>query len=236
MTVDLPAAQAGGADLRTALADWVADPAYPCVGAKSVFARGQAEVAAFDRLADPAETRRLHAGLAAFSARHPEEPGPARVPRLASYLAGFRAPVPAGEEEFEELLWRQLALLHAVDDAPWDARVSRDVASPHFGLSVAGRAFFVIGMHPQASRLARRTPVPVLVFNLHSQFEQLRASGKYDRLRDTVRTRDVRLQGCPNPMVADHGTRSEARQYSGRQVPDDWRPPYDLGQAIEGER
>lgn len=234
MTVDLPAALADGGDLRAALADWVAEPGYPCVGAKSVFVRGQAEVEVFDRLADPAQTGRLHAGLAAFSAHHPDEPG-ADVPRLASYLACFRAPVPAGEEEFEELLWRQLALLHAVDDAAWDRRVSQDVTSQHFGFSVAGRAFFVIGMHPRASRLARRTPVPVLVFNLHSQFEQLRASGKYARLRDVVRTRDVRLQGCPNPMVADHGTRSEARQYAGRQVPDDWQPPYAFGQAMEGD-
>jgi FPC/CPF motif-containing protein YcgG len=52
-------------------------------------------------------------------------------------------------------------------------------------------------------------------------------------MRDTIRRRDAELQGEPNPMVDDHGTRSEARQYSGRAVPDDWEPPTDLGTAGE---
>lgn len=208
-----------------ALAAIVADASYPCVGAKSVFARGRFELLVLDALADTDATSRLRQALADFSAAHPRETGDA-PPAMASFIAAFRTPVPTSEVEFEDLLWRQLAMLHAADDAPWDETVSSNPDNPHFGFSVAGRAFFVIGMHPAASRQARRAPLPVLVFNLHSQFEQLRASGHYDRIRDTVRKRDVRLQGCPNPMVADHGVRSEARQYSGRVVGDDWRPPH----------
>jgi FPC/CPF motif-containing protein YcgG len=203
----------------------VADNAYPCVGAKSVFARGQVELLVCDRLADPDDTPRLRSALAAFSRAHPRDVGDGQ-PQLASFSAVFRDPIPSTELEFENLLWRQLALLRAGDDNPWDRSVSSDPADPHFGFSVAGRAFFVIGMHPAASRTARRSPLPVLVFNPHSQFEQLRATGRYDRIRDVVRTRDTRLQGCINPMVADHGSRSEACQYSGRTVPADWRPPH----------
>jgi FPC/CPF motif-containing protein YcgG len=44
-------------------------------------------------------------------------------------------------------------------------------------------------------------------------------------MRDTIRRRDAELQGSLNPMVADHGRSSEARQYSGRSVPDDWAAP-----------
>jgi FPC/CPF motif-containing protein YcgG len=208
------------------LAGMVAAADYPCVGAKSVFARDQVEVLVLDRLADPDAAATLKEALAAFSGGHPRVSS--KGPAMASFVAAFRSPVPETEAAFEELLWRQLALLHAEDDSPWDSAVSSDPASPHFGFSVAGRAFFVIGMHPAASRLARRTPLPVLVFNLHSQFEDLRRSGRYDRVRDTVRKRDTRLQGSTNPMVADHGARSEARQYSGRKVGDGWRPPVDL--------
>ena len=43
---------------------------------------------------------------------------------------------------------------------PWDPRVSDDPANPHFAFSVGGTAFFVVGLHPQASRIARRTPCP----------------------------------------------------------------------------
>lgn len=103
--------------------------------------------------------------------------------------------------------------------------MSSDPGDSRFGFSFAGTAFFVVGMHPQASRRARRTPSPTLVFNAHAQFEALRRTGSFERMRDTIRRRDVRRQGSVNPMMADHGQVSEARQYSGRAVPDAWTPP-----------
>ena len=48
---------------------------------------------------------------------------------------------------------------------------------------------------------------------------------RFARMRDTIRDRDLELQGSVNPMVADHGASSEARQYSGRAVPDSWHAP-----------
>ena len=105
--------------------------------------------------------------------------------------------------------------------------MAADPEHPHFAFSVAGTAFFVVGLHPNASRVARRAPVPTLVFNLHVQFERMRADGRYQRMRDTIRRRDTELQGSLNPMVSDHGETSEARQYAGRAVPPDWTPPFD---------
>ena len=71
-------------------------------------------------------------------------------------------------------------------------------------------------------------PNPTLVFNVHEQFEQLRQYEHYQRMRDTIRRRDVALQGDLNPMVADFGADSEARQYSGRAVAEVWKPPGDV--------
>ncbi|WP_197430657.1 YqcI/YcgG family protein, partial [Methylobacterium sp. CCH5-D2] len=75
----------------------------------------------------------------------------------------------------------------------------------------------------------RRFEAPVLVFNLHDQFERLRAEGRYERLRETILARDVDLAGSVNPMLARHGERSEAVQYSGRAVPADWACPFRRG-------
>jgi uncharacterized protein len=36
----------------------------------------------------------------------------------------------------------------------------------------------------------------------------------------------VAWAGSVNPMLAQHGERSAARQFSGRAVPDDWVCPY----------
>ena len=92
--------------------------------------------------------------------------------------------------------------------------------------SFGGEAFFVVGLHPHASRPARRFDTPAMVFNLHDQFEQLRATGRYDKLRETIIDRDVALAGSANPMLASHGSISSARQYSGRAVGAEWRCPF----------
>ena len=95
-----------------------------------------------------------------------------------------------------------------------------------FSFSLRGKAFFVIGLHPNASRLSRRYRCPALVFNLHEQFETLRRQGRYDRMRDVIRKRDAALCGSINPALRNFGEKSEARQYSGRAVREDWRCPF----------
>ena len=107
-----------------------------------------------------------------------------------------------------------------------DPRVAHDPDDPHFAMSFGGEAFFVVGLHPEASRPGRRFEVPAMVFNLHDQFEQLRAEGRYGPLSSAIRERDRALAGSDNPMLAEHGTISPARQYSGRAVGADWRCPY----------
>ena len=56
------------------------------------------------------------------------------------------------ERDFERLLWTQLHLLNADDDSGWNDDVSSDPVDKHFAFSVAGTAFFVVGLHPGASR------------------------------------------------------------------------------------
>ncbi len=206
--------------LVSELTDMVADPDYPCLGARSVFNRERATVRAFDELGTPAAAAALRRQLARFAERTDVGAG------FASFLAVFRAPAIRDEAHFEELLWRQLQHLHDGDSVSWAPEVSHDPADPYFAFSVGGTAYFVVGLHPRASRLARRSASPVLVFNLHQQFESLRRSDAYPRMRDTIRKRDLRLQGSLNPMVADHGTTSEARQYAGRRVGERWRAPF----------
>jgi FPC/CPF motif-containing protein YcgG len=199
----------------------VDDPAYPCLGAKSVFHRDRATVRPFGELGTTETAAELLAELEEFSATTGRSAG------LASFVAVFSGPAIAGEQQFEDLLWRQLQLVHDLDTEPWDPAVSHDPHDDDFVFSAAGTAYFVVGLHEAASRLARRFPHPTLVFNLHSQFESLRAAGHYDRMRDAIRARDERLQGSVNPVVRDHGRASSACQYSGRAVEDGWSAPFE---------
>ena len=202
------------------LASIVDQPAYPCLGAHSVFRRERATIGMFGELGTRASAAALLEHLAEFSAVTGQRAG------LASFVAGFEGPVIASETHFEALLWQQLQLIHDADGEGWNAEVSDDPADKRFAFSAADAAFFVVGLHPSASRLARRFPIPVLVFNPHAQFEELRQAGRYTRMRDAIRIRDERFQGCCNPMVSDHGVSSEARQYSGRAVSEAWIAPF----------
>lgn len=214
---------AAAPDPESAIKDFIADRAFPCVGAKSALNKDRLETAAFGALGTEQTTQALHAQLRAYAARHPD-PGLQPV----SFIATF-SDAATDEKTFEARLWQQLQALHALDaehDLPWDPTVSDDPTRADFSFSVGGRAFFVVGLHPGASRLARRSPVTCLVFNFHEQFEALKASGKYVKMQEAIRERDMALQGSINPVLARFGESSEARQYSGRAVESDWKCPF----------
>jgi FPC/CPF motif-containing protein YcgG len=141
----------------------------------------------------------------------------------------FEGPSDLSEAAFEDALWERIQSISDKDvwrGQSYDDRVSPDPASPHFSLSFGGEAFFVVGLHPHASRPARRFEQPTMVFNLHDQFEILRDTGKYEGMREKILVRDEVLAGSRNPMLARHGEASEARQYSGRAVEDGWHCPF----------
>jgi FPC/CPF motif-containing protein YcgG len=211
------------------LSERVLGPEYPCLGARSVFKRERATVVLHDDLEAPQTARALLEQLREYAATVDPEAG------FVSFVAGFRGPEVRDEKHFEEMLWALLQRLHDVDEQPWAPEVSADPNDPHFAFSVAGTPFFIVGLHPKASREARRMPLPVLVFNLHEQFESLREEGGFERMRDTIRRRDEELQGSINPMVSDHGETSEARQYSGRKLEKAWEAPFEPAPEAEAE-
>jgi FPC/CPF motif-containing protein YcgG len=209
--------------LARELADFITQECFPCVGARSALARGQLTVVEGGDLRDGSTDQPILRTLYHFVARYRAE-----RKMFSSFAAAFEGPLSLDEEEFEQAMWRRLGALQRIDALcyDWSPEVSRDPESPRFGFSLGGLAFFVVGLHPRASRTARRFSRPCIVFNPHEQFERLRAEGRYARLRDRIMRRDGALDGFPNPMVAEHGTKSEAPQYSGRLVGPDWRCPF----------
>jgi FPC/CPF motif-containing protein YcgG len=202
---------------------FVLDDSFSCLGAKSALRRETYRFGAYDRLDDPAVTEGLARDLYAFAA---ERRG--FESDFTTFVAVFRERGVADESAFERTLWSQLQRLHDLDARyhRWDPRVSDDPESPKFSFSVASDAFFVIGMHPGASRSARRFAWPTLVFNAHEQFENLRADGRFVPLQSRIRERELLLDGGINPNLADYGYHSEARQYSGRPTEPAWTCPF----------
>jgi hypothetical protein len=193
---------------------------FCCAGAKAALAGQKIAFVVGHDLRDSTHDIHIVKALQKFHSAEPEN--------YNSLAVIFRDTPALLEPEFETFLWYRLQALHELDHQSfsWDPTVSQDPASPRFGFSIGGQAFFVVGMHPAASRISRRMPFPVLAFNPHVQFRRLRANGNYWRVQKATRDRDIALQGYPNPMLADYGTQSEARQYSGRQLPEQWICPF----------
>lgn len=206
------------------LQDFIRDQSFPCVGAKSALQKGRLSTYEARSIESAWDDVAIQDELMKFAWSYQQEPK-----LFTSFAVIFGGPDDLSEEEFEKHLWARLQSL--TDKDGWrgqrhDDRVSSDPADPHFSLSFGGEAFFVVGLHPNASRPARRFNHPVMVFNLHDQFETLRELNRYEKLRSSILERDAALAGSENPMLARHGSVSEARQYSGRVVGEQWQCPY----------
>ena len=160
---------------------FITDRSFPCVGAKAALQRdGMRFIVARDFRSAWDDLRILPA-LLDLAKSYRAEPE-----MFQSLVVLFETGAPRDEHSFEEGLWTRLQSLSDKDE--WlgqraDPRVAHDPDDPHFAMSFGGEAFFVVGLHPRASRPARRFATPAMVFNLHDQFETLRAEGRYDKLR-----------------------------------------------------
>ena len=204
--------------------DKIREPDFPCVGAKSAIARGSLVIVQARDITSGWNDLQIHRDLLDWSEKWRDDPD-----GLRSLAVVFDGPDDLTEKQFEAAMWQRLQSLADKDhwlDQELDDAVSPDPDDPHFSLSFGGEGYFAVGLHPNASRPARRFAHPAIVYNLHAQFLKLREEGRFERMRERIMTRDIALAGSPNPMLADHGEASAARQFSGRAVDDAWACPF----------
>jgi hypothetical protein len=210
----------------------IRNPLFTCLGAKAAMGQESYRFGLYPALGADASTAGLAHDLFTFVQDAPE-----MDERFSTYIASFEGPAIADERAFEQLLWDTLQGLHDADVRfhAWDQTVSDDVNDPRFSFSFASTAFFVVGLHAASSRVTRRIVWPTLVFNPHRQFQSLKEDGRYHRLREVIRSAERTLQGAINPMLREFGDRSEAAQYSGRRVGENWRCPFHTRQRVRRE-
>lgn len=201
--------------------DFILEKDHPCLMAQTVFSMDQVDFHEYENLGSRETAKVILKDLQKYIENYNFDSN-----NFLTFLAVFKGKKRYSEEEFEKLLWQQLQFLHEEDDSLWDDTVKSDPEDPDFSFSLGGKAFYIVGLHPNSSRKARQTPYPTIAFNLHWQFEKLREMNTYQTVRDKIRDRDKDLQGDINPMLEDFGERSEARQYSGRKVGEEWKCPF----------
>ena len=207
--------------IKAEYAEFILENEHPCIMAKTIFAMDQFTLKTYEDFGSMEASARLLKDLKEYIEAYDFESND-----FKTFLAVFPNSPEYSEISFEELLWKQLGNIHKLDNEQWDPAVSDDPKDENFSFSIAGKAFYVVGLHPNSSRKARQSPYTTLTFNLHWQFEKLREMGTYQKVRDRIRDRDVALQGSINPMLEDFGNNSEAKQYSGRKVDKEWKCPF----------
>ena len=211
--------------LKTNFIDYISTNGFPCVAAKDAARRGSIKIFVADHMGCPHKDEAILSFLYEFTKAF-------RKKSKGFHSAAIIFPEPAviNEDLFEELMWARLNALHEADKLLFchDTRVDADPSSPNYSFSLMAEAFFIIGLHPQNSRPSRRFECPVLIFNPHIQFEDMRKTKQYEKMQAVVRKKDIAIAGSVNPMLTDFGNVSEVFQYSGRAYSNTDRCPFKL--------
>jgi len=201
-------------DIKQQFINFINQNNYPCIGARAAAKKNQLYFFIGEDLRDDKNDKAIINHIYQFIKFINNS--------LKTCIIIFKNSPSLTDSQFEDFLWQRLQALHHLDSIQysWDPSVSSDVNDNNFSFCLGGKAFFIVGMHPNSSRKARQFAYPTLIFNLHEQFEQLKKENRYLAMRDKIRENDLFFSGSINPMLQDFGTMSEALQYSGRLVCD----------------
>jgi FPC/CPF motif-containing protein YcgG len=206
---------------------------YPCIAAIQSFALKDYRVRSYRDFGKIDQRAELRADLLDYLHEYLRTKS-----RYFTFWAVFADAEDLDEEAFERLLWSELSALtsNETKESDADPRFSTDPDDKKFCFAIGGKAFFVVGLHPRSSRLARRFPWPTLIFNVYEQFDQLAQLGLYQPMIETNRKRDARFQGDANPTVVQHGDDWESIQFSGRKNSPEWKCPFHFRSQNEKTR
>ncbi|MGJ8592827.1 MAG: guanitoxin biosynthesis heme-dependent pre-guanitoxin N-hydroxylase GntA [Aquaticitalea sp.] len=201
--------------------DFIIKRKHPCLMANTVFMMDNYHIKTYNDITSDAVIEPILLDIEAYLEQYDFESN-----EFESLIICFKDNHFKTETAFETALWNFLQKLHNHDDKEWDKNVSNNPMDSNFSFSLKGKAFYIVGLHPNSSRMARQAPYCTVVFNLHWQFERLREMGTYQTVKKRIRRRDKKLQGNINPVLRDFGTDTETKQYSGREVESTWKCPF----------
>jgi uncharacterized protein len=206
---------------------------YPCIAAKEAIRKQRVKVFVAGHMACPKDDRAILDFMYNFVDEYRNSKD-----FFHSAAVIFEGPTEIQSEQmFEAMLFQRLQSLADIGskEYAYDKRVSSDPTSRDFSFSIKEEAFYIIGLHPKSSRAARQFEYPTMVFNPHQQFETLRATHRYEKMKNIVRKLDTAYSGSVNPMLQDFGSSPEVFQYSGRKVDQSWQCPLKINNSIAGE-
>lgn len=189
---------------------------HPCIGSRTVSQNGNLFIAVYQKMEGVDVARKVLRDLSAYYLVADTIDNVAKTLGLF-FIISVESPL-----DFAEKYWRFVQTLHNLDMLlnGYDNTVSSDPSERDFELSLAGRALFTTTLNPAHPRVARRGPYPIWVCNQKSQFDQLRAEGRFEAWHKSISDADAQTDpsGVSNPMLANHGYASAADQLAGHSI------------------
>ncbi len=133
---------------------------HPCIMSQTIFSSENYELNTYTGLGSATAASRILEDLKVYLETYDFSTN-----EFFSFIAVFDDASDYSEKDFESLLWEQLQQIHNLDDENWDKTVSSDPKKKSFSFSVLGTAFYIVGMHPNSSRNARKSPGPMFETN-----------------------------------------------------------------------
>ena len=201
---------------------FISDTLFPCVAAKDALTKDNIQIYIAQHIACPADDENILAFLYDFTDTYRfAEKG------FHSAVIIFEEPDNLSEDLFDNFMWQRLNAIKKMDEKNYqhDARVDNNPTSPSFSFSIKEEAYFILALHANNSRPARQFKYPTLVFNPHEQFEAMKTTSRYEKMKAVVRKKDMVLAGSINPMLTNFGEASEVFQYSGKKYDENWKCP-----------
>lgn len=210
------------AQIEMEIKNLVSQKDYPCVAALKSYHKDDYQVGFYKDFGNGSSWRSLRNDLLFFLSEQKKTNSP-----YLSFWAIFD-PTDLSEEKFELDMWTELSNLTSVEDKQfdWPKTSNSNPEDKSFRFGLGGSEFFVVGLHSNSSRNARKFSRPVLIFNIFEQFELLAKQGLYYPMIETNRKRDEKFQGFANPMAVQHNDDWEAIQFSGKKNPTTWKCPF----------
>ncbi|BDM70334.1 hypothetical protein HEK616_38210 [Streptomyces nigrescens] len=211
------------AAVRSELDRFIQSREFSCLGARAALKRDTITHRHYQRMGNERSAQENYRDLLEYVA--------ALRPLLSdqsfrTFVATFDEPGNVDELAYEGLIWQHLQLMHDIDSRTFglDDGASSDPRTPNFGFHTGGHAFFVVGMHPGASRASRRFSTSAIAFNSLAQFVLL--GEKFYSMQGAIRRREAKNNGSVNPSFTVYEYEQPARHFSGRFTEEDWTCPY----------
>ena len=150
---------------------------FYCVGARTAPSRGRMKMIVARDIRSGWDDTRIDPARLAVICRNRAQPSLYGVP--------FGGHHTLSEDAFETDPWDRVQTRSDKDQRPGqtcDPRVASDPEDPPAAPNLGGEGFSLVGLHPGASRRARRFAAPARVFDRLGQFARLPAEERYQRL------------------------------------------------------